>query len=212
MRPRWATPSTSRCAASSGSTAISGTTSRRRRGPPFEWIDQNGQWHKSPGGYPLKHARHLKGFGDGTVPVTPGVTPVTGALVLALPDPAAPIKVDIPAQGGEEIVGAPTLLFNYTATGASTRLDGKAHIYGQIVDKERDVVVGNQATPIPIDFDGEEHEVRISLTRIANVASPEGFELQLISQSSLFDIQRAAGAVAISDLEARLPITKPRKR
>ena len=53
---------------------------------------------------------------------------------------------------------------------------------------------------------------RISLTRIANVAPPEGFELQLISQSSLFDIQRAAGAVAISDLEARLPITKPRKR
>ena len=144
--------------------------------------------------------------------MTPGVTPVTGALVLALPDPAAPIKVEIPAQGGEEIVGAPTLLFNYTATGATTRLDGKAHIYGQIVDKERDVVVGNQATPIPIKFDGEEHEVRISLTRIANVASPEGFELQLISQSSLFDIQRAAGAVAISDLEARLPITKPRKR
>ena len=34
-------------------------------GPPFEWIDQNGQWHESPGGYPLKHARHLKGFGDG---------------------------------------------------------------------------------------------------------------------------------------------------
>jgi ABC-2 type transport system ATP-binding protein len=183
-----------------------------RTGPPFEWIDQNGQWHKSPGGYPLKHARHLKGTGGGTVPVTPGVTPVTGALVLALPDPTAPIKVEIPAQGGEEIVGAPTLLFNYTATGVSTRLDGKAHIYGQIVDNERDVVVGNQATPIPIKFDSEEHQVRISLTRIANVASPEGFELQLISQSSLFDIQRAAGAVTISDLEARLPITKPRRK
>ncbi|HWL64527.1 MAG TPA: hypothetical protein VNP73_00995, partial [Actinomycetota bacterium] len=183
-----------------------------KTGAPFEWIDQNGLWHKSPGGYPLKHARHLKGFGDGTVPVTPGITPVTGALVLALPDPAAPIKVDIPAQGGEEIVGAPTLLFNYSAIGASTRLDGKAHVYGQIVDKERNVVVGNQATPIPIDFDGEDHRVRVQLTRIANVAPAAGYELQIVSQSSLFDIQRAAGAVSISDLEARLPITKPRKR
>jgi ABC-2 type transport system ATP-binding protein len=185
---------------------------KTRTGPPFEWIDQNADWHTSPGGYPLKHAHYLSGTGGGTVPVTPGSSPATGALVLANPDPSAPIKVAIPAEGGEEIVGAPTLRFTYTATGASTRLDGKAHIYGQIVDNERDVVVGNQATPIPIKFDGEEHTIRANLTRIANVASPEGFELQLVSQSSLYDIQRAAGAVSISDLVARLPITKPRKK
>ena len=93
-----------------------------------------------------------------------------------------------------------------------TRTDGLTHIYGQIVDLERNVVVGNQATPIPIKLDGEEHTIRAQLTRIANVAPDAGFELQLIGQSNLFDAQRAAGAVTISDLEARLPITKPRTR
>lgn len=181
-------------------------------GAPFEWIDQNGKWHTSPGGYPLKHKRNIKGTGEGAVPVTAGTSPATGALVVANPDPSAPIKVDIPAKGGEEIVGSPILKFTYSATGASTRMDGKAHIYGQIVDKERNVVAGNQATPIKIKFDSQDHTVRVGLTRIANVASPEGFELQIVSQSSLFDIQRATGLITISDLEARLPITKPRGR
>ena len=135
-----------------------------RTGPPFEWIDQNGEWHGSPGGYPLKHAGHLKGSSDGgTVPLRPGINPTSGVLILALPDPTAPIKVQFPAEGGEEIVGAPTLRFNYSATGVVDHAsDGKAHIFGQIVDKERNVVVGNQATPIPIEFDGDEHKVRVS--------------------------------------------------
>jgi len=72
-------------------------------------------------------------------------------------------------------------------------------------------VVGNQATPIKIKFDSEEHTVKVGLSRIANVAPAEGFELQLVSQSSLFDIQRATGAVAISDLRVRLPIAESRK-
>lgn len=132
---------------------------------------------------------------------------------MANPDPSTPIKVDVPAEGREEIVGAPTLRFNYSAIGTgTTRDDGIAHICGQIVDNERNVVSGNQATPIPIKFDNQNHAVKISLTRIANVAPTEGFELQIVSQSSLFDIQRATGAVTISDLEVRLPETKPRKR
>jgi ABC-2 type transport system ATP-binding protein len=185
-----------------------------RTGPPFEWIDQNGEWHGSPGGYPLKHAGHLKGSSDGgLIPLVPGVNPTSGVLIFASPDPLAPITLDFEQEGGEEIVGAPTLRFTYSATGLSTtRDDGLTHIYGQIVDLERNVVVGNQSTPIPIKLDGEEHTVRAQLTRIANVAPDAGFQLQLVAQSDLFDAQRAAGAVTISDLEARLPITKPRKR
>ena len=186
--------------------------SQTRTGPAFEWIDQNGEWHGSPGGYPLKQVGHLKGSSDGgTIPLVPGVNPTSGVLIFASPDPAAPIKVGFEQDGGEEIVGAPTLRFTYSALGTSTtRTDGRTHIYGQIVDLERNVVVGNQATPIPLKLDGEEHTIRARLTRIANVAPDAGFELQLIGQSDLFDAQRAAGAVTISDLEARLPITKPR--
>ena len=185
-----------------------------RTGPPFEWIDQNGEWHGSPGGYPLKHAGHLKGSSEGgTIPLVPGTNPTSGVLIFASPDPLAPIKLRFEQEGGEEVVGAPTLHFTYSAPAVSTtRNDGRTFIYGQIVDLERNVVVGNQATPIPIKLDGKDHTVRAQLTRIANVAPEAGFELQLIGQSDLFDAQRAAGAVTITDLEARLPVTKPRKR
>jgi ABC-2 type transport system ATP-binding protein len=184
---------------------------KTRTGPTFEWIDQNGEWHGS-GGYPLKHAGHLKASSDGgIVPLVPGINPTSGILIQANPDPAAPIAIPFGSDGGEEIVGAPTLRFKYSATAVSTtRSDGITHIFGQIVDKDRNVVVGNQATPIPIELDGEDHTVRAQLTRIANVAPEAGFELQLVGQSNLFDAQRALGTIEISDLEARLPKTKPR--
>jgi len=187
---------------------------KTRTGPTFEWIDQNAEWHGSTGGYPLKHAGHLKGSNNGgIIPLIPGINPTSGVLIFASPDPVAPITLGFEQEGGEEIVGAPTLRFKYSALGATTtRDDGLTHVYGQIVDLERNVVVGNQATPIPIKLDGEEHTIRAQLTRIANVAPAAGFQLQLVSQSKLFDAQRAVGAVTISDLDARLPITKPRKR
>jgi ABC-2 type transport system ATP-binding protein len=186
---------------------------KTRTGPPFEWIDQNGKWHKS-GGYPLRHVGHLDGsLESGLIPLVPGLNPTTGILVEASPDPAAPVTVDFHPKGGEDIVGAPTLRFTYTATATSTtRTDGITHIFGQIVDKERNVVAGNQSTPIPIKLDGKEHRVHANLTRIASDAPDAGYQLQLVGQSDLFDAQRAAGLVSISGLEARLPITKPRKR
>ncbi len=181
-------------------------------GPAFEWIDQAGEWHSSKA-YPLKAKGSLDGSGGGTIPLVPGINPTSGELFVASPDPLAPIKVPIAAQGGEEVVGAPRLKFTYTATGTTTtRTDGLAHIYGQVVDSELGLVVGNQSTPIPLKLDGQEHSIKTTLTRIANVASSSGFELQLIGQSNLFDGQRAAGAVTIEGLKVKLPITAPRKR
>jgi ABC-2 type transport system ATP-binding protein len=181
-----------------------------RTGPAFEWIDQNGEWHRS-GAYPLKRTGGLRGEGSGTVPLAPGVNPTSGFLVAASPDPAAPIKVAIPAEGGEEVVGSPRLRFTYSATGAATtRSDGLTHVYGQIVDKDRNVVAGNQATPITIKLDGESHSVSTKLTRIASVGTEAGYELQILGQSNLFDAQRAAGAVTIEDLRVSLPTTAPR--
>jgi len=64
----------------------------------------------------------------------------------------------------------------------------------------------------PIELDGESHEASFSLTRIASEATASGYELQIIGQSSLFDAQRATGAVTIEDLIVSLPTTKPRKK
>ena len=79
-----------------------------------------------------------------------------------------------------------------------------------------DICAAHPARPtatvdLPLKLDGEEHTIRAQLTRIANVAPDAGFQLQLVAQSNLFDAQRAAGLVTISDLDARLPITQPRR-
>lgn len=181
-----------------------------KTGPAFEWIDQDAEWHSSRA-YPLKRTGALTGEGEGRVPLVPGVNPTSGVLVAAQPDPAAPIKVEIPATGGEDVVGPPKLELTYSALGeTTTRSDGLTHIYGQIVDADRNVVVGNQATPIPIELDGEEHTISTRLTRIASEATEAGYELQLVGQSDLFDAQRAAGAVTVSELSVSLPKTRAR--
>jgi ABC-2 type transport system ATP-binding protein len=185
---------------------------RTRTGPAFEWIDQNGKWHRS-GAYPLKRTGALRGSGDGLVPLVPGVNPTSGVLVAALPDPLAPIKVPIRAQGGERIVGGPRIKLTYSTAGiGTTRTDGLTHVYGQIVDRDRNVVVGNQATPIPIKLDGRTHTIKRTLTRIASVGTPAGYELQILGQSNLFDAQRAAGALTVRSVRVALPTTRSRKR
>jgi ABC-2 type transport system ATP-binding protein len=181
-----------------------------KTGPAFEWIDQTGRWHRS-GAYPLRRTGSLRGSASGLVPLVPGVNPTSGILVAALPDPLAPIKVPIPADGSEQVVGSPRLELTYSSAGiTTTRTDGLTHVYGQIVDKDRNVVLGNQATPIPIKLDGKTHTVSKSLTRVASVATRAGYELQILGQSDLFDAQRAVGAVTVSELDVTLPTTRPR--
>jgi ABC-2 type transport system ATP-binding protein len=181
-----------------------------RTGPAFEWIDQNAEWHTSRG-YPLKRTGGLTGEASGAVPLVPGINPTSGILVAAQPDPAALVKAPIAAEGGEDVVGPPKVKLTYSALGATTtRTDGITHLYGQIVDKDRNVVVGNQATPIPIELDGESHTITTKLVRIASEATAAGYELQILGQSDLFDAQRAAGTVTIDDLNVTLPTTKPR--
>jgi ABC-2 type transport system ATP-binding protein len=185
---------------------------RTRTGPAFEWIDQNGRWHRSRA-YPLKRIGALRGSGSGLVPLVPGTNPTSGILVAAQPDPLAPIKVPIAARGGERVVGSPRLKLTYSTAGiTTTRTDGLTHVYGQIVDRSRNVVAGNQATPIPIRLDGESHKISRTLTRIASVGTPAGYELQILGQSDLFDAQRAAGVLTVKKLEVSLPTTRKRKR
>lgn len=185
---------------------------RTKTGPAFEWIDQNGKWHRS-GAYPLKRTGRLTGKGSGLVPLVPGVKPTSGILVAAQPDPLAPIRVPIPAQEGERVVGSPRVKLTYSSAGVTTtRTDGLTHVYGQIVDKDRNVVVGNQATPIPIRLDGETRTISRSLTRVASVGTASGYELQILGQSDLFDAQRAVGALIVESLRVSLPTTRPRKR
>jgi ABC-2 type transport system ATP-binding protein len=176
-------------------------------GAEFEWIDENGEWHES-GAYPLADAGAITASGSGTIPLTPGVNP-SGILVFATESQLG-INIPIPdVPEGGNVVGAPILKLDYTATGVSLAPDGKTHIYAQLVDEQRNVVVNNIATPIPISLDGQSHEVEIPLERIASLATGAGYTLQLIPQTTLYDAQRATGAVQVANAEITLPLGSP---
>ena len=177
-----------------------------RTGPRFEWIDEAGGWNSS-GRYPLPRTGTLQGTDMGLLPLAPGESPGSGILLYATPSQPA-VEVAIPSQAGQSVVGAPRLNLTYTATGTTTRPDGSAAIFAQIVDNERDVVVNNLATPIPIQLDGSEHTIDIALERIASRSTAAGYTLQLIPQTSVYDLQRATGVVDVIRAQISLPVVR----
>jgi ABC-2 type transport system ATP-binding protein len=178
-------------------------------GPEFEWIDEEGTWHDSPA-YPLDRVGSISGEGSGTIPLTPGVNP-SGVVIFATPS-ALGLKVPIEAPpAGADVVGEPVLTLDYSATGVSLASDGDTHLFAQLVDKQRNVVVNNQATPIPIELDGQAHQLTIPLERIASLGTADGYELQLIPQTTLYDAQRATGLVTVESARIDVPLSAPAK-
>ncbi len=114
----------------------------------------------------------------------------------------------IPAAAGMQVVGTPRLRMTYSGTAAPAR----THVFAQLVDVERDVVVGNQVTPIPVTLDGAEHTVELPMESIASLSTASGYELQIVAASSVYDIQRSAGTLEIADAGVALPVGRPYAR
>ena len=172
-------------------------------GPAFEWIDEDGAFHTSER-FPLKPAGSLTGAGSGTLPLTPGISPPPGSglLLLATPQPLVAVRAPIAAAAGREVVGTPQLSLTYSGTA----VPAQTHVFAQIVDRRRDIVVGNQATPIPVTLDGVEHTIEIPLESIASLSTDAGYELEIISGTTLYDIQRSAGAIDVITADVSLPV------
>jgi ABC-2 type transport system ATP-binding protein len=182
---------------------------RAKVGPAFEWIDESGEWHTSTR-YKLRGAGHLTGKGSGTVPLVPGINPTSGVLIFASPDPLATVTLPIetPAKS-VNVVGQPRLQMTYKATGVPNPLGGRTAIFAQLVDLQRNLVVNNDATPIPVKLDGQRHSISRRLVRMASASTSAGYELQLINQSDLYDAQRSTGVVSVSQAKVSLPVRKP---
>jgi ABC-2 type transport system ATP-binding protein len=174
-------------------------------GPAFEWIDEDAGWHSSAQ-YPPQTTSTLSGTGSGQLPLTPGTTPPpgSGVAVFGTPQPVS-IKAEVSSPAGLDVVGEPQLTMTYTGTAAPAQ----TYVFAQLVDPSRNVVVGNQVTPIPVTLDGAEHTMEIPLERIASVSTASGYELQLISASTVYDIQRSAGLIDVSSAKLSLPVTQP---
>jgi ABC-2 type transport system ATP-binding protein len=184
-------------------------------GPEFEWIDEAGQWHESDG-YPLASAGSVSGQGSGAIPLAPGTTG-SGVLIYATESPAGLTIPIADPPGGAHVVGTPALKLSYTATGTSTAPGGDTHLFAQLIDRSRQnplqpgtsLVVNNLATPIKIVLDGQPHQLEISLERIASRAGADGYELQLIPQTSVYDVQRGTGLVQVQSADITLPLSLP---
>ena len=174
-------------------------------GPQFEWIDEAAGWHTSEQ-YPPQRTSELTGTGSGQLPLTPGVSPPPGSGLALYGTPQdVSVKAEIPSDAGLDIVGEPQLDLTYSGTAAPAQ----THVFAQLVDPSRDIVVNNQVTPIPVTLDGTERTLQIPLERIASLSTASGYELQLVSASTVYDIQRSAGLIDVKSAKLTLPVTQP---
>ena len=157
-------------------------------GPKFEWLADDAQW-RSAADYPVAagHADHRHRQRHARAQPRrrrrPARSPPPGRAVnavnVAVPPPSAPTQ----------IVGEPQLALTYCGHRRSRR----RHVFAQLVDEARGVVVGNQATPIPVTLDGQPHTITRPLEAIA-ASAPAGakYTLQLIGGTLLYGPVRAA--------------------
>ena len=176
-------------------------------GAKFEWLADDAQW-RTAGGYPLPPKAPLVGDGSGTLPLAP--TNDSGQVQIAATPAANAVNVPIASPTAEtQILGAPKLELTYSGTGASTGAND--HVYAQVVNTRTGQVVGNQATPIPVELDGAQHSVERPLEPLASAATPaSSYQLQLIASTGVYGPQRAAGAVTFSRVHVELPTVDER--
>jgi ABC-2 type transport system ATP-binding protein len=79
-------------------------------------------------------------------------------------------------------------------------------VFAQLVDEQRGVVVGNQATPIPVVLDGQPHTIKRPLEAIA-ASAPAGakYTLQLIGGTQLYGPVRGVATIDFTRIDLSLP-------
>jgi ABC-2 type transport system ATP-binding protein len=167
-----------------------------KTGPGFEWLADDAKWRSSrrwppPAGTPIAAA------GSGTLVVNP-TDAASGTPTAAGPATNA-VNVPIPPATAQ-VVGEPRLRLTYSGTGTAR------HVFAQIVDEQRNVVVGNLVTPIPVTLDGASHTVSRPLEGIAASITPNHrYHLQVIGGSQVYGPVRGAGAITFSAIRLTLP-------
>ncbi|WP_051324386.1 alpha/beta hydrolase family protein [Candidatus Solirubrobacter pratensis] len=170
-------------------------------GPRFEWLADDAKW-RSGADYPLPQGAPVTASGSGTLALNPSDavsgTPVTAGRALNAVD------VAVKAPAAAQIVGEPRLTLTYRGTGAGT------HVFAQLVDEARGVVVGNQATPIPVTLDGQQHTITRPLEAIAaSAAAGARYTLQVTGGTMLYGPVRGVAAITFSAIGLSLPTVGP---
>jgi ABC-2 type transport system ATP-binding protein len=161
-------------------------------GPGFEWVADDGKV-RTAADFPLASDGAITASGGGLLALAPAAA-ASGLAVVATPSPTA-VNVPIPAPDhATDVVGDPQLELHYSGRAAGS----PTHVFAQIVDDKRGLVVGNQVTPIAVQLDGQPHTVQRSLEGVAMHMTPSSrYRLQLISDSTDYGIGHAIGTVRL---------------
>ena len=166
-------------------------------GPGFEWLADDARWRRARR-FPPRRGAPLVGSGAGTLLLSPADA-LSGTPIAAGPAVNA-VNVPIPPFT-RQVVGEPLVTLAYSGTGNATR------VFAQIVDEQRNVVLGNQVTPLPVRLDGARHTVT---RRLEGVAAAGGrYRLQIVGGSQVYGPVRGAAAITFSSARIRLPTASP---
>lgn len=185
-------------------------------GPRFEYTDQTGA-ALTARDYPLPAGRPLVAAGTGTLRLVPeggsGPAPLTGAAVALAPGvgtrAANAVDVTIRGRTGARVLGAPRLSLTYRGTAPRPR----ARVLAQVVDETTGTVLSNIVTPVPLRLDGRRRTISLPLEVVSAAAGrARRFTLQLIAQSSQYDVRPAGGSVTFSRIRIALPTVRAAAR
>ncbi|POM23199.1 X-Pro dipeptidyl-peptidase (S15 family) [Actinomadura rubteroloni] len=170
-------------------------------GPGFEYIDQDGVYRSAPA-YPPASTGALRAEGKGSLTLSPFDS--SGSQIAAAPaSHALNIAIPAPRKAGRAL-GVPHLTLTYKGNA----LNDRTALYAQIVDQKTGVVVGNQATPLPVTLDGRKRTLSRDLEAVAWTVAPDSrLVLQITDGTALFTGQKAVGAVDVTDASLTVPTT-----
>jgi ABC-2 type transport system ATP-binding protein len=112
------------------------------------------------------------------------------------------VNVRIP-RARAQVVGEPRLRLTYSGRGAV------GHVFAHIVDARRNVVLGNQVTPLPVVLDGARRTVTRSLEGVAaSLKRGRRYRLQVIGGSQVYGPVRGAATVRVRQARIALPTVR----
>jgi ABC-2 type transport system ATP-binding protein len=149
--------------------------------------------------------------GGGSGPAAPPAgskNPIDGIATSITPARATnAVNVKVAASRNAFVLGAPQLTLTYSGT--TPPGERPTRVFAQLVDDTLGVVVGNQATPVPVQLDGKQHTVSIPLELVAQqLDAGQSVTLQLVATTVSYAPPRFGGQVGFTKVHVELPVVR----
>jgi ABC-2 type transport system ATP-binding protein len=188
-------------------------------GPAFDIVDQAGtRW--TGDAYPARATSRVHATGSGVltldakggsgpIAAPAGSSDVLAGLVTGITPAPASNAVELAFPAPDEAllaVGPPKLTITYSGDPGPN--SGPMRVLAQLVDPGRDVVVGNQVTPIAVELDGKTHTTTVDLEVIAQRLAPgSSLVLQLVAVTTAYARPRLGGVITFGSIDVSIPVT-----